>query len=146
MANLPFLIAYEQYIKKEDVREHYKRQRKSMAFPLIVSQIIVAIMQLQIHPVLLELYAQSRVKPPELVLYSPYIAFVLAIFAMLVALYILLSKPDYKRVDAIASKYKAGEMIKASKITDNLYNWLIIAIMLVTLGFSAATLSLPMLQ
>ena len=143
MVNLPFLIAFRQNIKKEDVREYVKWQRKLMAFGLLVSQIFVAIMQLQVHPILLELYAESRVYPPVVVKYSPYIAFAIAIMSILVASYFLFSKPDYRRVDAIASKYKAGELIKASDIRDNINSWLVITIMLVTFIFSSATLFLP---
>jgi hypothetical protein len=132
MVNLPFLIVYRQKIKKEDVRKYINWDRKDLAFRLIFIQIVIVIWQLNAHPIVLKVYYLSRIYPPVVVMYSLYIAFALAIFAMLVALYFLFTKPDYKRVDAIASKYKAGEMIKASEIRDNKYNWLMMTIMLVT--------------
>jgi hypothetical protein len=53
-----------------------------MAFSLIAIQIIIAMWQLQVHPILLELYDLSRVYPPVVVRYSSYIAFAFGIYAI----------------------------------------------------------------
>jgi hypothetical protein len=84
-----------------------------------------------LYPTTIDVYESFEVTPPVLLENSPYIALAAFIIVTFVALNFLNKAPDYKRVDAIVSKYKTGEMIKAKDLRDNKYTPVILIILFV---------------
>lgn len=134
---------YPLYIKKEDARDVVKWQRKMAAFVLIGITIVMGIMQYFVSPKLLNLYNSLNTNPPALTQSSLYIMIALGTLAILSALYLLFSQPNYAKVDAVANKYKDGEMIKTKELVDGKFQWLVLGVLSVMVVYLVFTIILP---
>jgi hypothetical protein len=142
MKNLS-LILWQREIKKEEVRFFVERQRLSVVHASICS-LVFPIGQLYIYPTIRDHYEFYHMPIPELLRYSPFFAWVSFFIILHIATHFLNTPPDYKRVDAIASKYKAGELIKTKDLRDNKYTWVITTIFIVLGSIMVVTTILPM--
>jgi hypothetical protein len=138
---IPFFV--NPYTKKEDVRDVVNGQRKASALVLFALAIVLGLMQLLVAPRLFDLYNDLGTPLPLLAQTSPTLTWALITIAVLSALYFILSKPDYSKVELIASKYKAGEMIKTRELVDKRYEWAILSFMVIGIGYLAISIIVP---
>jgi hypothetical protein len=127
------------YLKKEDVRDIVIWQRKTASFFLTAISLVVSIFQFSLSPKLLSLYSSLNINPPEIVQSSSSIMLMIVSLCFVAILYLLFSKPDYTKVDAVAKKYKNGAMIRTNKLEDGKFQWLMLgatAIMVIYLIFT----------
>lgn len=143
MIIIPIPIFYSPYIKKEDVRDIPNMQRKASAFILIGLTAVIGIMQIFVVPKLTNLYNSFNTPVPFLTQSSPFITGIIAIGALIAAVYLLSTKPDYSKVDAIASKYKDGEMIKTRGLMDNKMQWIPMILLFLGVGYLVLSIILP---
>jgi len=143
MVVIPIPYAYPLYIKKEDAREVVKWQRRAAAFVLIGITIVMAIMQFFVAPKLLNLYNSLNTQPPFLTQISSSLMLIIGALAVIGALYFLLSKPDYSKLDTVISKYKEGEMIKTKELMDKRFVWLVLGVLAIMVIYLVATIILP---
>lgn len=133
---------YPLYIKKEDARHIANWQRKATAFVLIGVAVVMGIMQWIASPKLLSMYADLKLNPPlTLSLFQPMP--IVAVISLIVALGLLFSHPNYKKIDDITSKYKDGEMIRSNEVLNNQYIWLVLGVMVLVVVYLALTIILP---
>lgn len=134
---------YPFYIKKEDVRDVTIWQRKHMAIVLISMAVVMGMMQYIVFPKMLSLYTDLGAAPEKYVQFSPQITTGFIIFVVGMVVYLLGTQPDFSRVDAIAKKYKSGEMIKTRELVDTKLEWLGIGVLVGTFAYTLLTMILP---
>lgn len=143
MIIVPIPIFFQPYTKKEDVRDIPNWQRKGSALVLIGLTVVIGIMHLFVVPRLTNLY--NNLNTPTLLLTqsSTYITGIIAIGALIAAVYLLTTKPDYSKVDVVASKYKDGEMIKTKELMDNKLQWIPMILVFLGVGYLVLSIILP---
>lgn len=129
-------MSYSGYIKKEDVRDIPEMERKTSAFMLISLSIVIGMMQIFVVPKFTNLYSELNIPTPPLTQSSSLVTGIIAILTLIVGLYLISTKPDYSKVDAVANKYQAGEMIKTRELIDNRF----VSITLILLGLAVGYL------
>ncbi len=112
------------YTKKEDVRDVPKAQKTYAAIVFIASAIALGIIQFSVVPKLFKLYASLELALPPSAQLLTYLCRFLMMFELGAGIYLLFAKPNYTKVDALAKKYKRGEMIKTRALMDQKLEWL----------------------
>ncbi len=143
MVFVPIPFFYSIYTKKEDARDVPNIQRKMSAFVLIGTTVVLSIIQFFVQPKLFDLYSSLKTPLPLFTQLSPYVSGALAIIALIAAVYLLSAKPDYSKVDAVANKYKDGEMIKTRELADYRYQWIPIIVVFIAVGYMVLSIILP---
>ena len=140
---VPIPYYYPVYTKKEDARDVPKTQRRSIAFALFSVAVILIAAQILVFPRVADLYITVGVPLPILFTLYPYVAALFSATAVIWALYMLFTKPDYSKADAVAKRYKRGEMIKTKELVDYKGKWILGIFMFAAIGFMLASLMLP---
>jgi hypothetical protein len=134
-----YIQPYIGYIKKEDAKDFLKRQTIMGKILAVALTIVFGLMEYMIAPRLLSLYTDLSYQLPG---YADsrirYIVYAAAIFL----LFSLRSESDQAIEDKLR-RYKAGEMILVSKLTDYRYLYLAFAVLLVSMGYIIVSLILP---
>lgn len=143
MMVVPVPNFYLSYVKKEDARDILKRQRIGAAVVLIYTAIVLALMEFFVIPALFNVYLSLNQDYPWLILSAPYITAILVAGALISAIYLLLTKPNFAQIDAKARQYKDGEMIKASEFVDQRYQWFPLLFLFLAAVYIAVSIILP---
>jgi len=143
MITVPFFYFHSVYTKKEDVRDIPNMQRKLSAIILIAMTMILGSLQSSVLPDLINLYSSLNIPTPILIQSSPYVFAIFAIVSLISAVYLLSTKPDYSKVDAVANKYKNGEMIKTRELVDHRYQLIPLLFMVLAIGLAVIMIILP---
>ena len=140
--NIPY--SDPQYVKKEDVREFVNNQRKVYAIMFFALAIVVSLIVLLILPELINFYKTFGLPVPNLIRFLPYGTGITSVVILMISAYLLLSKPNYSKIDTIARQYKAGEMIKTRElIGTRKLPWFILLILALSIGFIVVHVFLP---
>lgn len=124
----PFFSAY---VKKEDAHDVPNTQRRASGVVMLSMAIVIYIMRTLVLPKLSALYLDLNTTIPEISQSAPLTSNVLLVGFIIGGLYLLLTKPDYSRIDNLTRKYKKGTMIKTWSLLDYRYDiWTILAVIL----------------
>jgi hypothetical protein len=96
-----------------------------------------------VAPKIMSLYSTFETPVPVLTQSSPYITGFIAIVSIIIATYLLSTKPNYTKVDAAASQYKADEMIKTRELMDKKLEWYPMIFMILGVTYLVLSIILP---
>lgn len=126
---------YGGYVKKEDVRDVPNGQRVASAIISLGVGVLFGVMQFAVYPKLIELYKELGADLARSAQHFPLLSGVIIASSVFSAIYLLSTKPDYSKVDKIARKYKAGEMIKRKELMDTKNEWIPILFLALAVGY-----------
>ncbi|MFH1295076.1 MAG: hypothetical protein ABIH84_00635, partial [bacterium] len=133
MTKFPYFYPF--YTKKTDVREIPKVHRKVIAIVLIMIPSVFGVMQLFVMPELFSIYSSLSTPIPYITQTSPYVFVAVAIIALSSAVYLLCTEPNYSKVDAVASMYQDGEMIKTRELIECKYEFIPLLFIALAIGY-----------
>jgi hypothetical protein len=130
---------YFMYLKKEDAKMVLMRRGRAAAIIGAMIAITFAILQFFVSPKLISLYDEFGYTLP---IYSAPAA---RVAVLVLALFVLFSlKPESeKAIDAKLKKYKSGEMILMSRLTNYRYEYSVIAVLLAVVMYMIFSIVLP---
>lgn len=136
----PFFFAY---VKKEDAHDVPNVQRRASGVIMLSMGIVIYIMRTLVLPKLPALYLDLNTTIPEISQSAPLTSIILLVGFIIGGLYLLLTKPNYSRIDNLTRKYKKGTMIKTWNLLDFRYDlWTILAIIF-GFGYLIASIIVP---
>jgi len=135
---------YPYYIKKEDAKDILKGQKITLTICLGGMAIVFGIMTYFVLPKLTGIYSEMGIDLPIMTQYLvKYISYIIGLFAL--SIIYILSPNNFLNsgFEEKLSKYKAGEMIKTSRLVRRDIEWIVMIAIFAMMGFLVISIIQP---